>query len=288
MMEGFLIRSVVSVVLSLLIAARAYKRRSLDGSGALAGFLVMVIHIAADYRFGALLLVFFFTSSKLTRIGEEKKRAIEEDFKEGGLRNWVQVLANSAIATILVVLVAKRTGGKDRCLDTRESALITGLIGGIIGHYACCNGDTWSSEIGMLSNAQPRLITTFKTVRKGTNGGVTVEGLLAAAAAGFVIGLAYVIVGLLTVECAHDVIWRQLLVIPVAAAAGLCGSLIDSLLGATLQFSGYCTLRKRVVGKRAPTVVKISGMSILDNNAVNAVSVLSTALLTSVACLYIF
>ncbi|KAG1346237.1 protein PGR [Cocos nucifera] len=245
MMEGFLIRSVVSVVLSFSIAARAYKHRSLDGSGALAGFLVMTIHIAASYRFGALLLAFFFTSSKLTKVGEEKKRSIEDHFKEGGQRNWVQVLANSAIATSLVVLVAKMNGGKDRCLDTKESTLITSLIGGIIGHYACCNGDTWSSEIGMLSNAQPRLITTFKAVRKGTNGAVTVEGLLAAAVGGFVIGLTYVIVGLLTVECAHDVIWRQLLVIPVAAAAGLCGSLIDSLLGATLQFSGYCTLRKR-------------------------------------------
>lgn len=287
-MGGFLIRSVVAVVLSFVIAARAYKRKSLDGSGALAGFLVMAIHIAAGYRFGALLLVFFFTSSKLTKIGEEKKKSIEEDFKEGGQRNWVQVLANSAIATVLVILVAKMTGEKDRCLDTKESTLVTGLIGGIIGHYACCNGDTWSSEIGMLSNAQPRLITTLKTVRKGTNGAVTVQGLLAATAAGFVIGLAYVIVGLLTVECAHGVIWRQLLVIPIATAAGLCGSLIDSLLGATLQFSGYCTLRKKVVGKRAPTVLRISGMSILDNNAVNAVSVLLTTLLTCAACLYIF
>ncbi|RRT47773.1 hypothetical protein B296_00036652 [Ensete ventricosum] len=78
----------VAVVLSLGIAARAFLHRSLDRSGAIAGFLVMAIHIAADYRFAALLLVFFFTSSKLTKMGEEKKRSIEEDFKEGGQRNW--------------------------------------------------------------------------------------------------------------------------------------------------------------------------------------------------------
>ncbi|XP_020080693.1 protein PGR-like isoform X2 [Ananas comosus] len=244
-MEGLLIRSVAAVALSAAIAARAYKRLSLDLSGAILGFLVMAIHIAAGYRFGALLLVFFFTSSKLTKIGQEKKRLLGEDFKEGGQRNWVQVLANSAIATVLVVVVSAMTRGHGMCLDTKKSDVVTALIGGIIGHYACCNGDTWSSEIGILSKAQPLLVTNFKIVRRGTNGAVTLDGLLAAAAAGFVVGLSYVITALLTAECASDVTWRQLLVIPIATAAGLLGSLIDSFLGATLQYSGYCNVRKK-------------------------------------------
>ncbi|XP_074574348.1 protein PGR-like [Curcuma longa] len=288
-MEGFPVRTAVAVALALAIATRSFRHRSLDLSGAITGFLVMAIHIAAGYRFGALLLVFFFTSSKLTKMGEEKKRKIDEEFKEGGQRNWIQVLANSGLATILVVVFVTVIGGQDTCLDTKRSKLFTGLIGGIIGHYACCNGDTWSSEIGLLSNAQPRLITTFKTVRKGTNGAVSVEGLLAAAAAGLVIGLTSVITGsLAAADCSTDAVWKQLLLIPIATIAGLGGSLIDSLLGATLQFSGYCTVRKKVVSNRAPTVIKISGMSLLDNNAVNAVSVLLTSFLTSAVCLYIF
>lgn len=235
-----------------------------------------------------MLLAFFFTSSKVTKIGENRKRCVEEDFKEGGQRNWIQVLANSTIATILVVIYVLMTGGQDRCLDSNDSKVITGLIGGIIGHYCCCNGDTWSSEIGVLSDEQPRLITTLKPVRKGTNGGVTLQGLLAATAGGLTIGLTFVVVGLLTAQCPFDMALWQLLVLPISAGAGLLGSLIDSLLGATLQFSGYCSVRKKVVSKSGPTVTKISGMTLLDNDAVNAVSVLLTTVLTAYACICIF
>ena len=62
----------------------------------------------------------------------------------------------------LSVIIWNVTGWEDKCLDSKESVLITFLIGGIIGHYSYCNDDTWSSEIGVLSDDQPRLITTFK------------------------------------------------------------------------------------------------------------------------------
>ncbi|ONM24258.1 Protein PGR [Zea mays] len=317
-------RSAVGAALAAVIAVRAVRRRSLDASGGVAGFVVMAVHISCGYRYGALLLAFFFSSSKVTKIGEDHKRRIEENFKEGGQRNWIQVLANSTIATVLVVIFALMTGGQDQCMDSNGSKLITGIIGGIIGHYCCCNGDTWSSEIGVLSNEQPRLITSlkvsiqyawlarpntvqnftpfhsklficelitvllYKPVRKGTNGAVTLQGLLAATGGGLIIGLTFVVVGLLTAECSSDMAIRQLLVLPISAAAGLLGSLIDSLLGATLEFSGYCSVRKKVVSKRGPTVTKISGMTILDNDAVNAVSILLTTVLTAYVCICIF
>lgn len=52
---------------------------------------------------------------------------------------------------------------------------------GIIAHYAAVAADTFSSELGILAKSEPRLITspTFRKVPKGTNGGVTLWGLVA-------------------------------------------------------------------------------------------------------------
>jgi len=90
------------------------------------------------------------------------------------------------------------------------------------------------------------LLILYQPVRKGTNGGVTKTGLLAAAAGGSVIGVSYVLLEILTIRCGSDRILKQLLVIPLTTVAGLCGSIIDSLLGATLQFSGFCSIRQKV------------------------------------------
>ncbi|CAI9293331.1 unnamed protein product [Lactuca saligna] len=240
-MEDQLVQVMIAVLISSLIALRAYRKNSLDVSGAFAGFFVMAVHLSVNYRFGAMLLAFFFTSSKLTKMGEDRKRTLDADFKEGGQRNWIQVLSNGGIASVLVIAFWGLTTSQDTCLDSKQSKIITALVGGLIGHYSCCNGDTWSSELGVLSDEQPRLITTFRPVRRGTNGGITKAGLEAAAAAG-----------------------------------RLAGSLIDSILGATLQFSGFCSVRNKVVSKPGPTVKRISGLSILDNNGVNLVSGITT------------
>nr|CAD1830076.1 unnamed protein product [Ananas comosus var. bracteatus] len=93
---SFLPRSpvIAAVALSSAIATRAYKRLSLDLSGVILGFLVTAIHIAARARLRPFDHCFRrkkvqsaasrVLSSKLTKIGQEKKRLLEEEFKEGG------------------------------------------------------------------------------------------------------------------------------------------------------------------------------------------------------------
>lgn len=88
-------------------------------------------------------------------------------------------------------------------------------------HYACTNGDTWASEIGVLSKDKPYLITTLKQVPKGTNGGVSVLGLLASFGGGLVIGIVDYIASILLLHSFGN--WK---VIIISALGGLSGSLV--------------------------------------------------------------
>lgn len=71
----------------------------------------------------------------------------------------------------------------------------------------------------------------------GTNGGVTVVGLVASLLGGAAVGTAYFISQLLLVGELH-LAAPQWPIVAYGAVAGLLGSVLDSLLGAVMQYSG--------------------------------------------------
>lgn len=81
-----------------------------------------------------------------------------------------QVACNGAVPTLLVLAAAWISGGMDLPLiglaQEAQTRRYIALSSAFLGYYACCCGDTWASEVGQLSEDTPRLITSFRPVRK--------------------------------------------------------------------------------------------------------------------------
>ncbi|XP_054656605.1 transmembrane protein 19 [Dunckerocampus dactyliophorus] len=272
-------RWLFSILVPLVLTIRALKRRSLDRSGALGAMLVGFVLTMANFSFFSSLLVFFFTSSKLTRWGGAQKKKIDAEYKEGGQRNWVQVFCNGGVPTELALLYMIEVGPGEIPIDFGRQYTASWMCLSLLGALASSTGDTWASEVGpVLSQSRPRLITTWQEVPAGTNGGVTNVGLVASFLGGLVVGVAYFATQLLFISDLHQADPQWPLVV-YAGVAGLLGSILDSFLGANMQYSGFDSSVGKVVSYESTTTRWISGKPILDNNAVNLFSSILIALI---------
>lgn len=273
-------RWLAAVVIPIMFMFWGLRKKSLDVSGAFLGFFVGFFLVLASFIHTMALITFFVTSSKITKFRSTQKSKFEADFKEGGQRNWIQVLCNSGMATQLAILYLLDVGSGERPIDFDKEYRNSWLSVGIIGAFACCNGDTWASEIGtVISTSDPFLITTRKKVPKGTNGGVSWIGLISSLVGGLIVGLFCYITIINTVDTAVlQLAAPQWPIVIVAGFGGLFGSILDSILGATLQYSGVD--EKGIIVERPGKGVRhICGKQILDNHSVNLLSSIGIALI---------
>ncbi|MEX0601799.1 MAG: DUF92 domain-containing protein, partial [Bacteroidota bacterium] len=201
--------------LAVLVAVVSFRVGFLDLSGAVATFLLATIVFGVGGWVWTLpILAFFILSSLLSRLGRKTKAELGEVFSKGSTRDYAQVFANGGVAGILVFLSS---------VFPRADFFPLYL-----GSLAAVMADTWGTEIGLLSKTRTVLLTTFRRVAPGTNGGVTLTGFAAGAAGAAVIGVTGGYGG-----------GDFSIVIPVVIA-GVVGSGIDSLVGATLQAEFQC------------------------------------------------
>ncbi|CAG9466108.1 unnamed protein product [Pedinophyceae sp. YPF-701] len=232
-----------------------------------------------------MLVAFYLVGSAATKLKMQQKENIGSEYKQQEGRNVWQVLSNGGLPTALAVALAIYTGVQTGDVPVGwapAAGLLTwkmsaALQGGILGYYACCCGDTLASELGVLSSEQPRLITNFRPVRRGTNGGVTLFGTAASGAGGLLMGAIFYVAGLVAphVRASGEMTAAaagQTWLLWAGLALGLGGSLVDSILGATVQYTGYDRTQGCVVGRPGEDVTHISGLALLSNNLVNVVS----------------
>jgi len=102
-------------------------------------------------------------------------------------------------------------------------AIALGSPAGFFGGISSALSDTLSSEIGMLSKKKPILISNFKIVPTGTDGGISMIGLYTA------------LFGAALVAAIYFFLYHSLIASVIIWIAGFIGCLADSYLGAIFE-----------------------------------------------------
>jgi uncharacterized protein (TIGR00297 family) len=246
----------LGVVLSAVIVALAYWRGSLSPSGAVAAMVVGSLTFGlGGWQWGVLLALFFVSSSLLSHYKEREKKVVAEKFDKGHRRDMAQVFANGGLGTVIAVLSV-----------LFPSPIWLGIFVGVMGTVTA---DTWATELGTLSKRPPRLITTGKVVPVGTSGGVSLLGTAVSLLGGLLIGVT------------AAVLLQNWALAPLGAIGGLCGSLFDSLLGATAQQIYYCDVCQKETEKKVhcgQTTRPFKGWRWMNNDLVNLLASLAGGL----------
>jgi uncharacterized protein (TIGR00297 family) len=212
--------------LGITFSAISWKIKVLTWDGALAAAVIGTITFGlGGLPWAILLLAFFISSSGLSRMFSHRKSTLDEKFSKGSQRDWGQVVANGGLATVVILFQPAFPN-------------FSWPWWAFAGALAAVNADTWATEIGTLSSGLPRLITTGRNVERGTSGGITLAGTFAALVGAALIGG---VAGAIPVQAGIRTVSEAWFLLGAISLSGLTGSLVDSVLGATLQTIYFCS-----------------------------------------------
>jgi uncharacterized protein (TIGR00297 family) len=201
-----------AVTVGFALLARAL--RGVDRSGMIAGGVACFwLFAGAGPSAFAVLAALFVLTWISTRFGYRRKQDLGLAERGDGRNAW-QVLANLAVPAL--GSAAFGATGNRAWLFATAAALAEAAT------------DTVASEIGQTGSQTAVLITNWKPVPAGTDGGITFSGTIAGTVAGLIIAGVAVGGGMIP--------WSDIW-IPVIT--GFVGMLVDSALGATVQRRGW-------------------------------------------------
>lgn len=263
-MESFL----TGLLIAVGVSAIAYRAQALNLSGAIAAAILgTIVFGLGGVGWAFIMITFFISSSGLSKLFAVRKESSGLNFSKGSRRDAWQVAANGGMAGLLVlidVILSRFSPG-----NTWSQFLWIGFAGSL----AAANADTWATELGLLNPSKPVLVSTLQKVPWGTSGAVSPVGILASLSGSALIGGAAVL--------SLSAGWRpsqgigsgaQFLIITFS---GMVGSLVDSILGATIQSVYYCPICEKETEQHprhhcgALTNQK-RGLSWINNDWVNA------------------
>ena len=220
----------ISGVFALLV----WKMRAGTAAAAATGGLITASLMFSTTRFpyewswvhGGLmpLLAVFLLTYAATKVGRAKKERLGTGESKRG-RNAAQVAANLGAASLVSLLSV-------------SSHFNTNYFANLVAIAALAEAaaDTVSSEVGQVFGGTPRLLTTFRCVPAGTDGGMTLAGTFAGLFAAAIV----ILIGSWTIfeKWAYSHAWSWEITLSVFIGAGL-GLQFDSLLGALFERRGW-------------------------------------------------
>lgn len=195
---------VIILVFLFVFSLFSYKFNLLDFEGI---FVANVVGLAA-ITYGPNPIINFLAVLLLFIFGELASNYPKKKHERRGIWN---VIGNSLPALLFLLLI----------IIYPEFAWLLELA--FFGAISAALADTLSSEIGYYSKSKPRLITNFKIVQRGVDGGITLLGEFAALIGGLIIGIFYFF------------FFANIYYAIIIVMAGLVGSNMDSLFGAIFQ-----------------------------------------------------
>ncbi|SMO90554.1 DUF92 domain-containing protein [Fodinibius sediminis] len=209
------------------LAAFGLQRLSLDGMFA-ATVIGTIVFGFGGWAMVFIVLLFFISSSLISG----SREAYADEVRRSGIQVW----ANGFwLITFLVLAVILET-----------NILLIGSLSAV----AAATADTWATELRDKRSNGTYLVTTFKPVAPGTDGGVSIRGTIWASIGSLLIALVSAYFFSLGIGA-----------FLIIFAAGFSGCLIDSYFGAAFQQNNRpVSIPFRQEGIR------------IDNNLVNAIS----------------
>ena len=247
----FLVITIIVIILYI-----AYAKQYLSISGFLGASMMAVLLFGfggETYLYP--LVIFFITSSILSNFN------IKNNTIKQSNRNISQVYANGGIALFICVI--------------NYFFNHTLMYPCLLASVAAANSDTWGTELGEMSSKMPIDIISGQEVSPGESGGITLFGTI-----GAMIGSS--IIGALGYYWTFDM--RIMLIVIVA---GFLASIVDSILGSTIQARYISTDGSLITEKYKNAFYLYTGQKNINNDIVNLYCTLSGPILFLLLYYYI-